>query len=134
MLLTVTATAGCDMLFLCYTLLYHASCRILLALLRHRSISTILILDNKSISLPSSFPIFLFFLLPRSISLSYLTPSLSPSIFFTSSRQANLDKFREGEQQFLVCTDLAARGLDIPEIDHVIMFDFPLNPVDYIHR
>lgn len=33
-----------------------------------------------------------------------------------------------------MCTDLAARGLDIPEIDHVIMFDFPLNPVDYIHR
>jgi Helicase conserved C-terminal domain len=52
----------------------------------------------------------------------------------STSRQANLDKFREGEQQFLVCTDLAARGLDIPEIDHVIMFDFPLNPVDYIHR
>lgn len=34
----------------------------------------------------------------------------------------------------MVCTDIAARGLDIPEIDHVIMFDFPLNPVDYIHR
>ena len=45
-----------------------------------------------------------------------------------------MDKFREGNQQYLVCTDLAARGLDIPEIDHVIMFDFPLNPVDYIHR
>jgi len=34
----------------------------------------------------------------------------------------------------LVCTDIAARGLDVPEVDHVIMFDFPLNPIDYLHR
>lgn len=34
----------------------------------------------------------------------------------------------------LVCTDLAARGLDIPEVDHIIMFDFPLNAMDYLHR
>jgi superfamily II DNA/RNA helicase len=49
-------------------------------------------------------------------------------------RSTNLEKFRAGEAQYMVCTDIAARGLDIPEIDHVIMFDFPLNPVDYIHR
>ena len=34
----------------------------------------------------------------------------------------------------MICTDIAARGLDVPEVDHVIMFDFPLNPIDYIHR
>lgn len=34
----------------------------------------------------------------------------------------------------LVCTDIAARGLDIPDVSHVLMFDHPLNPVDYIHR
>mmetsp|Transcript_51872 Transcript_51872/g.76873 ORF Transcript_51872/g.76873 Transcript_51872/m.76873 type:complete len:758 (+) Transcript_51872:34-2307(+) len=34
----------------------------------------------------------------------------------------------------LVCTDIASRGLDVPEVDHVIMFDFPLNPIDYLHR
>ena len=49
-------------------------------------------------------------------------------------REANLQTFREGKYQFMVCTDIAARGLDIPDIDHVIMFDFPLNPIDYIHR
>lgn len=34
----------------------------------------------------------------------------------------------------MVCSDIAARGLDIPETAHVVMFDFPLNPVDYLHR
>lgn len=39
-----------------------------------------------------------------------------------------------GEEQYMVCSDIAARGLDIPETAHVVMFDFPLNPVDYLHR
>jgi superfamily II DNA/RNA helicase len=34
----------------------------------------------------------------------------------------------------MICTDIAARGLDVPEVDHVVMFDFPLNPIDYLHR
>jgi len=49
-------------------------------------------------------------------------------------RLQNLESFRNGTSQYMVCTDIAARGLDIPEIDHVIMFDFPLNPIDYLHR
>jgi superfamily II DNA/RNA helicase len=36
--------------------------------------------------------------------------------------------------RILVCTDLAARGLDVPQVDHVVMFDFPLNALDYLHR
>jgi superfamily II DNA/RNA helicase len=36
--------------------------------------------------------------------------------------------------RLMVCTDIAARGLDVPEVDHVVMFDFPLNPIDYLHR
>jgi superfamily II DNA/RNA helicase len=50
-------------------------------------------------------------------------------------REASLKAFRDDERDgALVCTDLAARGLDIPDVDHVIMFDFPRNPVDYLHR
>eukprot|EP01032_Pedospumella_encystans_P020912 gene20912-23745_t len=49
-------------------------------------------------------------------------------------RAKNLEKFRSGEEQYMVCSDIAARGLDIPETAHVVMFDFPLNPVDYLHR
>lgn len=49
-------------------------------------------------------------------------------------RQSSMDAFRNGEENILVCTDIAARGIDIPDIDNVIMFDFPMNPIDYIHR
>jgi superfamily II DNA/RNA helicase len=49
-------------------------------------------------------------------------------------RQSNMDAFRKGEENILVCTDIAARGIDIPDVDNVIMFDFPMNPIDYIHR
>lgn len=49
-------------------------------------------------------------------------------------RGANLVSFREGDIKCLVCTDIASRGLDIPGLDHVVMFDFPLNPIDYLHR
>ena len=49
-------------------------------------------------------------------------------------REVNLEKFRNRDVQYLVCSDIAARGLDIPDVEHVIMFDFPLNPIDYIHR
>lgn len=52
-----------------------------------------------------------------------------------SSEDAELeDDEVEGYSNVLICTDLAARGLDIPQVDHVIMFDFPLNAMDYLHR
>jgi superfamily II DNA/RNA helicase len=56
----------------------------------------------------------------------------------SQARSENLKLFRkksaDEKPKFLVCTDLAARGLDIPEVDHVVMFDFPLNAMDYLHR
>ncbi|XP_073315507.1 DEAD-box ATP-dependent RNA helicase 39 [Primulina huaijiensis] len=50
-------------------------------------------------------------------------------------RVENLRRFKsnDGDCPTLVCTDLAARGLDL-DVDHVIMFDFPLNSIDYLHR
>ncbi|CAN0473793.1 unnamed protein product, partial [Laminaria digitata] len=45
-----------------------------------------------------------------------------------------LERFKAGEVKYLVCTDIASRGLDMPDVDHVVMFDFPLNPIDYLHR
>ena len=49
-------------------------------------------------------------------------------------RTATLDKFRAGEVQLLVASDVAARGLDIPAVSHVFNFDVPIHPDDYVHR
>ena len=45
-----------------------------------------------------------------------------------------LDKFREGENKIIIATDIIARGLDISDVTHVINFDMPTEPGDYIHR
>jgi ATP-dependent RNA helicase RhlE len=51
-----------------------------------------------------------------------------------SQRQKALDGFRSGHYQLLVATDIAARGLDIETISHVINYDIPDTPDAYIHR
>ena len=50
------------------------------------------------------------------------------------SRMAALDAFRKGETTLLVASDVAARGLDIPEVSHVFNFDVPFHAEDYVHR
>ena len=45
-----------------------------------------------------------------------------------------VEKFKSGEIPLLVATDVAARGLDIPDVDYVINFSFPLTIEDYVHR
>ena len=49
-------------------------------------------------------------------------------------RMETLDKFRSGEVQFLVASDVAARGLDIPDVSHVFNYDVPIHADDYVHR
>lgn len=49
-------------------------------------------------------------------------------------RDAALRSFREGRCRVLVATDIAARGIDVSSISHVINFDIPAAPEDYIHR
>ena len=51
-----------------------------------------------------------------------------------SRRQAALDGFRDGTYRVLVATDVAARGIDVEDISHVINYDMPDNAEDYIHR
>ncbi|MEO5705525.1 MAG: DEAD/DEAH box helicase [Alteraurantiacibacter sp.] len=50
------------------------------------------------------------------------------------SRIATLDLFKSGEANILVCSDVAARGLDIKGVSHVFNYDTPWHPDDYIHR
>jgi ATP-dependent RNA helicase RhlE len=49
-------------------------------------------------------------------------------------REQALRGFREGRYEVLVATDIAARGLDIADVSHVINYDVPQHPEDYIHR
>ncbi len=51
-----------------------------------------------------------------------------------SQRLRALDRFRRGRSQVMVATGLAARGLDIEDISHVINYDVPDTPDDYVHR
>ncbi|ETR75014.1 DEAD/DEAH box helicase [Afipia sp. P52-10] len=51
-----------------------------------------------------------------------------------TARMAALEQFRKGEMPLLVASDVAARGLDIPDVSHVFNFDVPHHPDDYVHR
>ncbi|MBY0508938.1 MAG: DEAD/DEAH box helicase [Rhodospirillaceae bacterium] len=51
-----------------------------------------------------------------------------------SKRNDMLAKFKANEAELLVCSDVAARGLDISDVSHVINFDVPVNAEDYVHR
>src|SRR6266849_3571614 len=50
------------------------------------------------------------------------------------ARTAALEQFRKNEVTLLVASDVAARGLDIPDVSHVFNFDVPHHPDDYVHR
>jgi superfamily II DNA/RNA helicase len=50
------------------------------------------------------------------------------------ARTETLDKFKKGEVRLMVCSDVAARGLDIKGLSHVFNFDVPMHAEDYIHR
>ena len=50
------------------------------------------------------------------------------------ARIAELDRFKAGDVNILVCSDVAARGLDIKGVSHVFNFDTPWHPDDYVHR
>jgi superfamily II DNA/RNA helicase len=49
-------------------------------------------------------------------------------------KDQSLRSFRRGEARILVCTDSAARGLDLPAVRHVVQADFALNVVQHLHR
>lgn len=69
------------------------------------------------------------FLLRAGISVAHIHGDRSQA-----QRTAALDKFRAGEVQVLVATDIAARGIDVSDIQHVYNYDLPMVAEDYVHR
>jgi superfamily II DNA/RNA helicase len=51
-----------------------------------------------------------------------------------SARGETLEKFKKGEVRLMVCSDVAARGIDISAVSHVFNFDVPIHAEDYVHR
>ncbi|THH41453.1 DEAD/DEAH box helicase [Neolewinella litorea] len=49
-------------------------------------------------------------------------------------RETALEAFRAGEQRVMIATDVSARGIDIPDVTHVINYDLPEQPDNYVHR
>jgi len=60
---------------------------------------------------------------------SYLYSEMDPS-----ARRINVDKFIKGISNIMVATDVAARGIDIPDLDVVINYTFPADPKTFVHR
>jgi len=69
------------------------------------------------------------FLLRRRISVERIHGNRSQA-----QRTSALEGFKSGRHQVLVATDIAARGIDVETLGHVVNFDVPLVPEDYIHR
>jgi ATP-dependent RNA helicase RhlE len=70
----------------------------------------------------------------RALHLSGIRTAAIHSNRSQSQRQSALDGFKQGRHRVLVATDIVARGIDIEEISHVVNFDMPNTPEDYVHR
>ena len=69
---------------------------------------------------------------------SYDKAAFTAAVLFTAiktnTNEKSLDNFRKGRGNVLVATDVAARGLDIPGVAMVLIYDFPGAVEDYVHR
>lgn len=68
-------------------------------------------------------------LLHSGISNTYIYSDLDPS-----ARKINSAKFQTGSVNVLIVTDVAARGIDIPQLDYVVNYNFPAKPKLFVHR
>jgi ERCC4-related helicase len=55
-------------------------------------------------------------------------------LFLRQSLQEILARLKDGRLKYVVATELAARGLDIPELSHVVNFELPTDAQHYVHR
>jgi ATP-dependent RNA helicase RhlE len=108
-----------------YPVAQHLKTSILLELLRHTDTESVLIFTrtkHRARNLGS-----------KLAKAGYSTASLQGNLS-QNRRKAALEGFRNGNFQVLVATDIAARGIDVTQISHVINYDIPDTPEAYIHR
>jgi len=108
-----------------YPVAQHLKTALLLKLLGHTDTRSVLVFTRTKHRAKS---------LGRKLSAAgYRSASLQGNLS-QNRRQAALDGFRDGTFQILVATDIAARGIDVTRISHVINYDIPSTPDAYIHR
>jgi ATP-dependent RNA helicase RhlE len=104
---------------------HHRKAQLLTALLRHPSLTSVIVFVKRKKDADG---------LARQISRSGRKATSIHSDRSQPERVAALDAFRRGECPVLVATDVAARGIDVDGISHVVHFDVPRSADDYIHR
>ena len=70
----------------------------------------------------------------RKLSMANIKAATIHSNRSQTQRMQALDAFKSGKCRVLVATDIASRGIDVEGISHVVNFDFPMHPEDYVHR
>ncbi len=108
-----------------YPVAQHLKTAVLLELLRHTDTASVLVFTRTKHRART---------LGRKLeNAGYRAASLQGNLS-QNRRKAALDGFRDGTFQMLVATDIAARGIDVSQVSHVINFDIPDTPEAYIHR
>ena len=108
-----------------YPVAQHLKTALLLQLLRHTSTESVLVFTRTKHRAKR-----LWLQLEKAC---YKSASLQGNLS-QNRRQEALDGFRDGRFQILVATDIAARGIDVSQISHVVNYDIPNTPETYIHR
>src|SRR6202011_4921993 len=108
-----------------YPVAEHLKTALLRYLLRHTEMPSVLVFTRTKQSAKR---------LARSIAADGFTVTELHSNRTQAQRNRSMEGFRRGEFQVLVATNIAARGLDVDHISHVISFDVPHVPDDYVHR
>jgi ATP-dependent RNA helicase RhlE len=108
-----------------YPVSEHLKTALLRYLLRHTDMPSVLVFTRTKRSARR---------LARMIATDGLAVGQLHSDLTQPQRDKAMEAFRQGEYQVLVATNIAARGLDVEHITHVISFDVPVVPDDYVHR
>ena len=108
-----------------YPVAYERKARLLTTLLRREAMSSVLVFVKRKSDADQ---------LARAITRSGVRATSIHSDRRQEDRIAALEAFRRGEYPVLVATDVAARGLDVEGISHIVNFDVPFSSDDYIHR
>jgi ATP-dependent RNA helicase RhlE len=103
----------------------HLKLQLLLAILRQKDVSSMLVFTRTKRNAD---------MVSRQLRESGVSVGCIHGDFSQRERVAALERFRSGKRQLLVATNVAARGLHVEGISHVVNYDVPEHPEDYVHR